>query len=344
MLVRAACLTLATATVTMTARAQDVAFRFRTGVSRDLVSLTFDNLPRQTLPPQITVLSGAVRLVTHLGQPMLRVAERTALLVHLPEVLPQDFTLEFDIVPKTCCLPEDLAVEGTRFINQGPTSANVLWHYSQLLVVGGSTSNYHGRVPEPLSSSLRGTLARIVINVQGDDMTLLTNGQQLFSLTNRKFARDSILRVFLGGQNDSDRAVYLARLRVVAHVLATPVAADGAPRIFTPVSSRSIALPGFTATGNRVASRTLSLAGFEAIGPISRIESQSFSLAGFTASGRMAQVASRTIGLLGFSATGGGQLIPSRTIALGGFSATGTSTSVASRTFTLAGWTAAGPP
>ena len=40
--------------------------------------------------------------------------------------LPQDFTLEFDIVPKVGCNLEDIAFEGTAEINQGQGSMNVL--------------------------------------------------------------------------------------------------------------------------------------------------------------------------------------------------------------------------
>ena len=223
------------------ASAQQVASRFTTG-DRDLVSLTFGT-STATLSATLTVQSGAVHPVTMFGQPMLRVAERTSLLVHLPEVLPQNFTLEFDIVPKTCCMPEDLAVEGTRTINQGTTSANVLWHRDQIMVVGGASDNYHGKVPEALAASVPGNLTRIVLVVQGDNMTLLTNGQQLFSLTSRKFVRDNILRVFLGGQNDTDRAVYLARLRVIAN--ATGPVVGTSP---TGAQQTAILAPGATGT------------------------------------------------------------------------------------------------
>ena len=40
------------------------------------------------------------------------------ILITLPEALPRDFTLEFDIVPKQCCNPEDLAFEGTATLSQ----------------------------------------------------------------------------------------------------------------------------------------------------------------------------------------------------------------------------------
>lgn len=349
-------------TCSASTRAQVVPSRFATG-DRDLVSLTFGNMTATTLAAALTVQSGALRPVVHLGQPMLRVGERTALLVHLPEVLPQDFTLEFDIVPKTCCMPEDLAVEGTRTIDQGTTSANVLWHRDQLIVIGGASDNYHGKVPEPLASTVPGNLTQIVLIVQGDNMTLLTNGQQLFSLTNRKFARNNFLRVFLGGQNDTDRAVYLARMRVIANSPVGPLAGGTPPASFSSVSSRSISLAGFAATETTlavasrtlpltgfaaagtapVASRTLSLAGFTAAGLAVLVSSRTITLAGFAAGGAAA-IASRAIALAGFTADGFAATIASRTITLAGFRADGAASSVASRTITLAGWTAAGPP
>ena len=45
---------------------------------------------------------------------------------------------------------------------------------------------------------------------------MFTNGVPLYT-DDRVFARGRVLRVFLGGQNDSDQAVYLARLRIATN-------------------------------------------------------------------------------------------------------------------------------
>jgi hypothetical protein len=201
--------------------------RFTTG-GRDLVNMSFANAVVGDFPAGLQMLDGMMEIVDFNGQRMLRASSRSSFLLPLPEVLPADFTLEFDIVPKQCCNPEDLAIEGTRTINQGTGSANVLWHRDHLQVVGGG-GHYDSKMPDALAASLPGVLTNVVLNVQGRSIKLYTNGRLNFSL-DRAFVRGRMLRVFLGGQNDTDQAVYLARIRVVANGPPVgPVAANNAP-------------------------------------------------------------------------------------------------------------------
>ena len=186
---------------------------------RDLVAMTFAATPIGSFPVGLEKVAGAMEVVMKDGQPMLRATERSTFRINLPEVLPQDFTLEFDLVPKTCCQPEDIAFEGTAVINQGNASANVQWHHEHQMVVGGGPT-HSSKVPDDIAVSLPGVMTNIVFTMQGDQMTMFTNGQRLYTIQ-RKFARSRVLRVFLGGQNDTERAVYLARLRVAATTGAT---------------------------------------------------------------------------------------------------------------------------
>ena len=181
---------------------------------RDLVAMTFAGTPIGSFPAGLERVDGTMEVVMKDGQPMLRATDRSTFRISLPEVLPQDFTLEFDLVPKTCCQPEDISFEGTATINQGNASANVQWHHEHQMVVGGGPT-HSSRVPDDIAVSLPGVLTKIVFTMQGDQMTMFTNGQRLYTIQ-RKFARSRILRVFLGGQKNEGRAVYLARMRIAA--------------------------------------------------------------------------------------------------------------------------------
>ena len=180
---------------------------------RQLVLLDFAALP-SGLPAGVRLLDGQLDIVTKDGQRMLRATARSSFLISLPEVLPQDFTLEFDIVPKMCCNPEDLAFEGTSVINQSDGSANVLWHREHQRIVGGGV-HYDRPMPSALSATLPGSLTNVAVSVRGQSFTMFTNGQQVYSLA-MTFARSRVLRVFLGGQNATDQAVYLSRVRIAA--------------------------------------------------------------------------------------------------------------------------------
>ena len=174
-------------------------------------------------PSGIRLLDGGLEVVDYLGQRMLKASTRSAFLLQLPSVLPADFTLEFDIVPKMCCNPEDLTFEGTATINQGDASAHVMWHRENQKIVGGGGS-YDRPMPAALAASTPGTLTKVEVRFQGQNIQMYTNGRFLYSL-DRQFVRGRFLRVFLGGQNDSDQAVYLARLRIATGAPAANVAA-----------------------------------------------------------------------------------------------------------------------
>lgn len=176
----------------------------------------------------LRVVDGTLDVVDHQNQRMLRASARSTLLLSLPTVLPRDFTLELDLVPKECCQPEDVAIEGTTTINQGPASANILWSRDAIRVIGGGPG-FDQPVPGALAAALPGALTSIMFTFKGDELTVYTNGQLLYTLPNRLFVRGRTVRIFLGGQNATDQAVYLARFRVAAGALAPSAVASAPP-------------------------------------------------------------------------------------------------------------------
>lgn len=188
-------------------------------------------------PSGLRILQGDLEVVDKDGTRMLRATTRSAFLVQLPSALPSDFTLEFDIVPKMCCNPEDLGFEGTATINQGVASAHVLWHRDHQRIVGGG-SYYDQPMPPALTAAVPGMLTNVAVAFQGTTLRMYTNGQLLYTLS-REFVRGRVLRVFLGGQNDSDRVVYLARLRI----------GTGAPITVAAPTTPSVTPPTAAATG-----------------------------------------------------------------------------------------------
>src|SRR5262249_30274174 len=133
------------------------------------------------------------------------------------EVLPADFTLEFSLVPKACCNPEDLSFEGTRTVNQGAASAHILWDSDEALaVIGGGPDNYETPMPEELRTTLPGALTQVNVSFTGSTVKLFTSGRRLYTLT-RQFARGRVLRVSLGGVDEAN-AVYLAGLRIASNL------------------------------------------------------------------------------------------------------------------------------
>jgi hypothetical protein len=209
--------------------------------ARTLYSLDLSKVPAGQLPQDIKVLEGTMNVVMKDGVPMLGTSERTNFLVRLPEIMPQDFTLEFEIIPKDKCGGEDLAFEGTEIISQSDVSMLVLWESSNLRLSGGGEY-----VELPMPENFLPTIpAATVIQAgfQGGQFSLYTNGRRLLSRSARSFARNRFIRVFLGGSEEC--AVHLSKLRVATSIPAT-VRPTPAPVSSLPLASRTSVRPPAT--------------------------------------------------------------------------------------------------
>jgi len=186
--------------------------------------------PLGEFPTSLRMLQGSMEVVLKDGVPMLKASTASEFLITLPQVLPRDFTVEFDLVPKLGSNPQDISFEGTPTIDQGTGSAHLLWHATgYLAVIGGGGDTYESMMPETLRATLPGVLTQVVAVFQGTTVKLYTNGQRHYTL-DKTFARGRFLRVFLGAQDDGTEAVYLAGLRIIAGATAPgPVAANPSP-------------------------------------------------------------------------------------------------------------------
>ena len=188
------------------------------GAGTTLFQLDLSQTPVGELPANIDLVTGILEVALKNGVPMLKasaLSEFRITLQPLGQVLPPDFILEFDLVPKLGSNPQDLSVEGTPTINQGDASAHVLWHATgSLAVIGGGGDSYETPMPEDLQATLPGVLTKVRLEVEGPTMRLYTNGRRHYTLQ-KQFARGPVLRVYLGAQNGGTEAVYLAGLRIL---------------------------------------------------------------------------------------------------------------------------------
>jgi hypothetical protein len=186
------------------------------GSTRDILVLNFATMSAGALP----VSTGSLELVDKAGSRMLRASGASSFRVSLPQgtVLPENFTLEFDVIPKECCSSEDLAFQGT--LTADNTFARVSWGRVNQLVNGGG-DQFTATMRSGLSATLPGQLTHVVATFEGGLLKVYTNGERLYTNSDRRFPRGNLLQVFLNGDDEGKGAVYLARLRV-AEGIATP--------------------------------------------------------------------------------------------------------------------------
>ncbi len=186
-----------------------------TGTTRDIAVLNFAAMPNTPLPPS----NGNLEVVNRNGSRVLKsYGTPASFQVTLPEQLPENFTLEFDLIPKECCSAEDLAFEGT--LTSDATFARVSWGREQQVVYGGG-SPFTATIPGAMRAALPGQLTHIMVTFEGSLLKLYTNGERIYTVTDRRFPRGNVLRVSLSGDDEDKGAVYLTRLRV-AEGIGTP--------------------------------------------------------------------------------------------------------------------------
>ena len=182
---------------------------------RTLFSLDLAGTELGEFPKGIKLLSGNMTVVDKDGEHALRASDAAEFLITFKEPLPADFTLEFDVISKECCNPEDLGFEGTSAISQSATSMHVLWQPKGMMTVGGGET-FEMNMPTELKELTQGQPSEVAASFDGMTFKLYTNGKELFTL-NRKFPRGRVLRLFLGGHDDDKYAVYLTRVRVATN-------------------------------------------------------------------------------------------------------------------------------
>jgi hypothetical protein len=77
-------------------------------------------------PAAVKALTGTMTMVDKNGQRMLRASSPSEFLITLPQVLPADFTVEADLIPKSCCNPDDFMLEATPTGNRAWSLPNSL--------------------------------------------------------------------------------------------------------------------------------------------------------------------------------------------------------------------------
>ena len=334
--------------------------------ARNIIDLNFSGTPVGQFPQGLRQLPGAkLEVVMKDGVHMLRASSPSEFVLPLPEALPKNFTLEIELIPKACCNPVDLAVEGVISGSRSAVSAQLEWDPDHFMIVGGNPETFQMDMPAAIGAALPSTLTVVALSFDDETVKMYTNGQRVYTLSGRKFVRGRVLRISLGGTDADQYAVYLARVRIAdattvvtaaptAPLASTatntsaslggsrtpsgPVTAAGTGTIATTQPTQAVpASTGAVASGpttGRNPAAAGSVAAFA--GPAPR----SIALTGFTASG--IRINPQTFSLPAYAGIGTLGNAASRQIRLTGFTASGTLAIANSRTIALPGFAAAG--
>lgn len=163
-------------------------------------------------------VGGPLEVVERDGVKMLRSLGRSTFLIPVGKALPERFTLEIDVIapPVDCCGYDVLAFEGGATLDRGDKSAEVNWHPSGTLIMGGGRdmANSLVKISEAMQDQLRGQVAHIRVLMDSAYFKMYTNERRMYNVPELWFQRDSVIRVFVNGAEEDNVAVYVTSIRL----------------------------------------------------------------------------------------------------------------------------------
>jgi OOP family OmpA-OmpF porin len=177
---------------------------------------------------------GSMDVVDRDGVKLLRIGSRSEFWVPVRGMLPQRFTLEFDVIAPTTYLQgyDVFAFEGGAVLDRGDKSAEINWNTSGTLIIGGgqSAGSSDTKVPDAFYKSLLGQVAHIRVLMDSAYFKLYVNERRMYNIPELGFKRDSLIRVAIRGSEDANLAMYVTRVRLAeseTDVLYDALAAKG---------------------------------------------------------------------------------------------------------------------
>jgi len=176
-------------------------------------------------------VTGQMDVVERDGIKVLRATDRSSFRIPVGKRLPQRFTLEIDLIapPVDCCGYEVFSVEGGPERDRGAESAEIHWHPSGVVIIGGD-KNQTVNMPEALRPQFMGKLAHVRILMDSAYFKMYVNERRMFNIPEFKFRRDSVILTHVFGSPEDNMAVFITSIRVAeseTDVLYDALAAKG---------------------------------------------------------------------------------------------------------------------
>jgi len=160
-------------------------------------------------------VAGQMDVVERDGIKVLRATDRSEFRIPVGKQLPQRFTLEIDIIapPEPCCGYEVFSVEGGPNRDRGAESAEIHWHPSGVVIIGGD-NNQTVNMPEAARPQLMGKPVHVRILMDSAYFKMYVNERRIYNVPEFKFRRDSVILMHVFGSPEDNMAVFITSIRV----------------------------------------------------------------------------------------------------------------------------------
>jgi outer membrane protein OmpA-like peptidoglycan-associated protein len=159
-------------------------------------------------------VGGPIEVVERDGVKLLRSTARSTVLIPVGRVLPQRFTLEFDILSTNPGLNDQLVIEGGKDRGRSDKSAEIDWSPKGTFIIGGgqNAGTSSVSIPAAMQSQLVGNLAHVRVLMDSGYFKMYVNERRMYNNPDLPFRRDSVIRVEVHGSEDQPVFVTAIRL------------------------------------------------------------------------------------------------------------------------------------
>jgi OmpA-OmpF porin, OOP family len=158
-------------------------------------------------PRRLEFVSGNLEIVEWQGSPYLRSSARSVFQVHLPEALPERFTIEFD-------MHNGRAVRGTQIHTESLDRRAPRNSYFELGYRSGVSTPRGGPQARTTSTRLMEEVVPVRIMVDGSYAKVFLNEQRVANIPNAQFNRTNVLQFNFAGSERHPS--YIGNLRIAA--------------------------------------------------------------------------------------------------------------------------------
>jgi OmpA-OmpF porin, OOP family len=175
-------------------------------------------------------VGGPIEVVERDGVKLLRSTARSTVLIPVGRVLPQRFTLEFDILSTNPGLNDQLVFEGGKDRARSDKSAEIDWSPKGTFILGSgqNAATSPVSIPDAIRAQLIGNVAHIRVLMDSAYFKMYVNERRMYNNPDLQFRRDSVIRVEVHGSED--QPVFVTAIRVAeseTDVLYDALAAKG---------------------------------------------------------------------------------------------------------------------
>jgi outer membrane protein OmpA-like peptidoglycan-associated protein len=163
-------------------------------------------------PARLQFVEGNMEVAQLGGRPVLRATSASKLTIPLPEVLPQRFTIEIDVVNRPSLDGADFHLRGSVGRQDDAKTSIIGWGSDgvSLLGGGGGEVKLQGDAMRP---RYRGKPAQLRILGDGNYVKVYLDEKKLANVPNANFQHSNVLHLFVDARSDENPA-YITRIRV----------------------------------------------------------------------------------------------------------------------------------